>query len=96
MRKELISERVVELNRLLNEADIRDLLADQLTNVADEGGFKNAKDFARSIEKSGGQSLKPKVAEKIYNDYMAKSPMERMKLTRSSEMHKFLAKYGIK
>lgn len=96
MRKSL-SERVIRLNRLINEAaDLRELLADQLTNVADEGGFKNAKDFAKSIEKSGGESLNPKVVEKIYNDYMSKSPMERMKLSKNTEMYKFLAKYGVK
>ena len=92
-----ISERVVKLNRLINEAtDLRELLADQLTNLADEGAFRNAKDFAKSIEKSGGESLNPKVVEKIYNDYMGKSPQERMKLSRNTEMYKFLAKYGIK
>jgi len=91
------TDRIYELNRLINEsASLRDIIADQLTNVADEGGFANAKDFAKTIGKIGGGKLSPKVAEKIYNDFMSKSPMERMKLARNTEMHKFLAKYGIK
>lgn len=98
MKREQLKKIIKEsIREILNE-DIRAVLADQLINVAHEGGFKNGKEFARHIEKlRHGDILNPKYTEKIYNDFMNLDPKEQMKLGMSdSAMNKFLAKYGIK
>lgn len=98
MKKSELKRIIKESIRSVIQEDLRSLVADQLVNVADEGGFKNAKDFAKQIGSMPmGSALDPKYAEKIYNAYMSLNPNERMRLgTDEKAMHKFLAKFGLK
>lgn len=98
MKRQDLKGIIKESIREVIQEDTRDLVADQLANVADDGGFKNAKDFAKQIGNMPlGDNLNPKLLEKIYNEYMSMDARKRMSLSSSDKsMYSFLSKFGLK